>query len=84
MERSIIEMHKEMLDHIPEDKVELINSLNQFIYSIRNYSEDSLKSKLLYTRYLYKMLDHIPKRPLVNSDPTWMWNCQAVFSGMSI
>lgn len=81
MEKSIIETHKEMLLVIPEDQVELINSLNQFIYSVRNYSQESLKSKLLYIRYLYKILDHIPNRPLVNSDPTWMWNCQAVFSG---
>ena len=84
MEKSIIETHKEMLLVIPEDQIELINSLNQFIYSVRNYSQESLKSKLLYLRYLYKMLDHIPNRPLVNSDPTWMWNCQAVFSGSKI
>lgn len=81
MERSIIETHKEMLLVIPEDQIGLINSLNEFIYSVRNYLEVSLKSRLLYTRYLYKLLDYIPNRPLINSDPTWMWNCQAVFRG---
>ena len=53
MERSIIETHKEMLLVIPEDQIELINSLNEFIYSVCNYSEVSLKSRLLHTRYLY-------------------------------
>jgi len=43
MERSIIETHKKMLLVIPEDQIELINSLNKFIYSVRNYSEVSLK-----------------------------------------
>ncbi len=80
MDKTIIETHKEMLTVIPPEQINLINDLNNFIYSVRNYTEENLKSRLLYLRYLYKILDHVPNRPLKNSDPTWMWDCQAIFS----
>ncbi len=81
MERSIRDIHKEMLEVIPEDQVDLIEHLKGFNANVQNLYEHQLKSKFWHLRYLHILLEYLPKRPLTNSDPDWMWNCQSVFSG---
>jgi hypothetical protein len=83
MERSIRDIHTEMLEVIPEDQVDLITHLKGFIANVQNLYEHQLKSKIWHIRYLHVLLEYMPKRPLRNSDPDWMWNCQVVFSGLN-
>lgn len=79
---SIIETHKAILNVIPLDKKQIINDLTTFINKLEEQKRPPYyyTQKHVYIDYLHILLEHIPKRELVNSDPDWMWNCQEVFS----
>lgn len=81
MERSIREIHEQILEIIPEDHVDLIEHLKGFNSNVQNLYEHQLKSKIWHLRYLDVLLEYLPNRPLTNTDPDWMLICQAMFSG---
>jgi hypothetical protein len=82
--RSIIITHTNMINLIPENQIKLITDLINFIKKIQTRSENYLSSKSIYRTYLHIILQHLPRRPLKNSDPEWMWKCQEVFSSSEI
>jgi hypothetical protein len=79
---SIIDAHKEIIKVIPEKQKTLLGDLEIFINKLQNEKRQPkyLTEKHVYVSYLDVLLEHLPRRPLVNSDPNWMWDCQEVFS----
>jgi hypothetical protein len=79
---SIVDAHKEIIKVIPEYKRVLICDLNLFINKLQQEKRNPkyLTEKHVYVSYLNVLLEHLPNRPLANSDPNWMWDCQEAFS----
>jgi hypothetical protein len=79
---SIIDAHKEIIKVIPEKQKALLSDLEIFINKLQQEKRRStyLTEKHVYVSYLDVLLEHLPRRPLLNSDPNWMWDCQEVFS----
>jgi len=79
---SIMNLHKEMINVIPENQKALIYDLNVFINKLQEEKRPQKYyiEKHVYVSYLHVLFNHLPKRQLVNSDPNWMWDCQEVFS----
>jgi hypothetical protein len=79
---SIIDAHSEIIKVIPEKQKVLINDLQIFINKLHDEKRRPkyLTEKHVYVSYLNVLLEHLPNRPLENSDPKWMWDCQEVFS----
>ena len=79
---SIIDAHSEIIKVIPEKQNALIDDLQIFINKLHDEKRRPkyLTEKHVYVSYLHVLLTHLPKRQLNNSDPSWMWNCQEVFS----
>ena len=79
---SIIDAHKEIIKVIPEKQKALICDLHVFINKLQQETRRPkyFTEKHVYVSYLDVLLEHLPRRPLLNSDPNWMWDCQEVFS----
>lgn len=79
---SIMDVHKEMINIIPENQKALICDLNVFINKLHEEKRPQKYyiEKHVYVSYLHVLFKHLPKRQLINSDPNWMWDCQEVFS----
>jgi hypothetical protein len=79
---SIMDTHKEILKIIPDNQKVLIYDLNVFINKLQQEKRPQKYyiEKHVYVCYLHVLLKHLPKRPLLNSDPNWMWESQEVFS----
>ena len=79
---SIIDAHKEIIKVIPEKQKALLSDLEIFINKLQQEKRRPtyLTEKHVYVSYLDVLLEHLPRRPLTNSDPNWMWGCQEVFS----
>jgi hypothetical protein len=79
---SIIDAHSEIIKVIPEKQKALINDLQIFINKLHDEKRRPkyLTEKHVYVSYLNILLEHLPNRPLANSDPNWMWDCQEAFS----
>jgi hypothetical protein len=75
MPLSIFKTHSKILGVIPTTEQSLIYDLKTFVHK----TKDSDK-KHAYTDYLRVLLKYMPPRPLKNSDPHWMWDCQEIFS----
>ncbi len=81
--RSIIDTHNEIIKVIPTKYKNIIDDLNSFINNLNKQKVNDLnklKTKEIYTSYLHVLLKHIPKRPLKDSDPDWLWKFQEIFS----
>jgi hypothetical protein len=79
---SIIDAHKEIIKVIPEKQKTLLGDLEIFINKLQQEKRQPkyLTEKHVYVSYLNILLEHLPNRPLANSDPNWMWDCQEAFS----
>ena len=79
---SIIDTHKAIINVVPENQNHLLDDLCNFITKLKEEKrpEKYYTEKHVYVSYLHVLLRHLPKRQLNNSDPSWMWNCQEVFS----
>jgi hypothetical protein len=79
---SIIDAHKEIIKVIPEKQKTLLGDLEIFINKLQQEKRQPkyLTEKHVYVSYLDVLLEHLPNRPLLNSDPNWMWDCQEAFS----
>lgn len=82
--RSIIDTHNEIIQVIPTKHKKIIDDLNKFIDEQKLTDINKLKTKDIYTSYLHVLLKHIPKRPLKDSDPDWLWKFQEIFSNSEI
>ena len=65
---SIIDAHKEIIKVIPEKQKALIGDLHVFINKLQNEKRRPkyLIEKHVYVSYLGVLLEHLPRRPLVN------------------
>jgi hypothetical protein len=79
---SIIDTHKAIINVVPENQNHLLDDLCNFITKLNEEKRPQkyYTEKHVYVSYLHVLLTHLPKRKLNNSDPSWMWNCQEVFS----
>ena len=77
MPLSIFDTHTQILGVIPASKKLLIDELCSFVKTVQPRHADK---KYTYSDYLHILLNYIPRRPLANNDPGWMWDCQEVFS----
>jgi hypothetical protein len=82
MALSIIDAHSEIIKVIPEKQKALLCDLQIFINNLQNEKRRPkyLTEKHVYVSYLNVLLEHLPNRPLTNSDPNWIWDCQEAFS----
>ena len=79
---SIIDAHTEIIKVIPEKQKALLCDLQIFINKLHDEKRRPkyLTEKRVYVSYINILLEHLPNRPLTNSDPNWMWDCQEAFS----
>jgi hypothetical protein len=79
---SIIDTHKAIINVVPENQKQLLDDLSKFITKLEKEKrlQKYYTEKHVYVSYLHVLLTHLPNRQLKNSDPSWMWDCQEVFS----
>jgi len=80
--RDILDVHKQIMNVIPEENVEFRRALQNYIDSIWNQPPEACRGSYTYIPYTLILSKYIPNPHLLNdNDPIWKFQVRDIFNG---
>ena len=81
--RNILDVHKEIMNVIPDENIIFKNDLQKYIDSIWNKAPEVCRGSDTFIPYTFILYKYIPNPHTLNeNDPNWKFKVRDIFNGV--